>query len=657
VINLNDKVDKILKEKMNINSLFLNQKKAIDFINSGMNVFLIEKTGFGKSLIYQYLTLENGGLTIVFSPLKALMRDQMKAALKLGLRVAAINSDNFSYDNKVAIEKAANGEIDIIFISPERYEDVHWMNMIEKMDIKLFVIDEAHCVSVWGHDFRPAYRRIVEVFEKFENVPILALTATANKRVQKDIMKQLKKGEIIQGNLMRENLSLNVIKAENEREKMIYMYELIKRSPGTGIVYTGTIHNTVYYSKWLNFNGIRTLYYNSKLSAHDKLKVEKLLMENKIKCVVATNSLGMGLNKKDLRFIIHTQIPSSPTHYYQEIGRAGRDGKKSYIFLLHNYKDSRLQFSFINNSKPEPKFYKDVLEFIDSHDFISFYDIKNNIDLDNLKLYNILNDFIDLGAIERFTKNSDIFYKSFHRDNRLNLDFIEKLRDVKISELKSIIRYCSIDSCRMSYLINYLDGEEENICNICDNDKDIKYRINFNIEHEKLLNSFFNKNINIINLKSIDGSYTLTKGIRKSFEECKIFGMNYSDKYYKDSIKFLKNIKWIEEIDFIFYVPSNNYKNNILKNFVEKLSKGLKIEFCDDLKKIKKSNKLSYYKNLEEKKKQVHNSFLLENKEKFFGKNILIIDDFINTGITITEIINLFKKVEVNKIYTFFLSD
>ena len=227
----------------------------------------------------------------------------------------------------------------------------------------MIVIDEAHTISTWGHDFRPAFRRIINLVRLLPtSLPILATTATATKRVQLDIEEQIGgKLTTIRGNLARPNLHLQVIKVNSEDEKMIWLATNMNDLPGTGLIYTGTRIDTEVYSKWLQFVGINAIDYNAGFDAETRKDIENGFMDNKWKCVVSTNALGMGIDKSDIRFIIHTQIPSSPIHYYQEIGRAGRDGKPTRIILFFNENkdanngyavDYQLPLSFIEGARP-----------------------------------------------------------------------------------------------------------------------------------------------------------------------------------------------------------------------------------------------------------------------------------------------------------------
>jgi ATP-dependent DNA helicase RecQ len=304
--------EKKLKEIFGFDKFLDDQWKTIECIFRGERVLLIEKTGFGKSLCYQYPATQFKGTTIVFSPLIALMRDQVKFVESRNIPCATINSNLTDSENYTIMKNALAGKYKIIFISPERQENQDWMDAATKLNISMIVIDEVHCVSMWGHDFRPSYKRIINLVKLLPvNFPVLATTATATPRVESDI-KQLIGINIksIRGNLLRSNLHLRFVEVQSEDEKMIWLGENLPKLPGSGIIYTGTKVSTELYYRWFEFLNITCKNYNSGMDACARKDVENGLMNNDYKCVVSTNALGMGIDKPDIRFIIHTQIPS-----------------------------------------------------------------------------------------------------------------------------------------------------------------------------------------------------------------------------------------------------------------------------------------------------------------------------------------------------------
>lgn len=468
-----------LKRIFGIDHFYDEQWTAISRILSGERILMIERTGFGKSLCYQFPATQFSGITVIFSPLIALMRDQVKGLLRKGISAAYINSEQTNEENQDVIERALNGELKILYIAPERQEDERWIEATKQMNLSMVVIDEAHTISTWGHDFRPAFRRIINLVQLLPaKLPILATTATATKRVQADIEKQIG-GQLttIRGSLIRPNFILNVIKVKSEDEKMIWLAKNINSLPGTGLIYTGTRVDTETYSNWLKYNKIESIDYNAGLDAETRKTIEDGLMANRWKCIVSTNALGMGVDKPDIRFVIHTQIPASPVHYYQEIGRAGRDGKPTTIILFYNDSkfgedkvdtDKLLPLAFIDGARPSERKYKRVIEML-KEEPLSERDLVRKGNFKSNQVRTIKYDLIDQGII------NEVLYgkvKKFeYQYNAPNFDYsrFETLRLAKLKDLDSMIGYVNTSEPRMKYLCSFLDSDENISYSNCDN--------------------------------------------------------------------------------------------------------------------------------------------------------------------------------------------
>lgn len=468
-----------LKRIFGFDHFYDEQWRSIERILSGERILMIERTGFGKSLCYQFPATQFDGITVVFSPLIALMRDQVRSLCERGIPAAYINSEQSYEENQNSIQRALNGEIKILYIAPERQENEEWVEATRQLKLSMIVVDEAHTISTWGHDFRPSFRRIINLVQLLpQSLPVLATTATATKKVQYDIEQQIG-GRLttIRGNLIRPNFQLQVVKVQSEDEKMIWLAENLNSINGTGLIYTGTRIDTEVYANWLRFVGINATDYNAGFDADTRKSIEQGLMQNKWKCIVSTNALGMGIDKSDIRFVIHTQMPASPIHYYQEIGRAGRDGKPTRIILFYNEKkengndvatDSLLPLSFVEGSRPTTKKYQKVISLLQEEP-LSEREVLKKANLKTNQLRVIKADLIDQGIIKEVLYGKIKKYEYQYNAPALNTDSFEALRDAKLKDLHAMEEYIYTDMPRMKYLCSFLDSDETVEYSNCDN--------------------------------------------------------------------------------------------------------------------------------------------------------------------------------------------
>jgi ATP-dependent DNA helicase RecQ len=347
-----------------------------DLVDERARVLCVQRTGWGKSAVYFLATAllrERGaGPALIVSPLLALMRNQIAAAQQLGLRAHTVNSTNREAWAEVR-ELLEADAVDLLLISPERLDNPQFRTQMLPLfaeRVGLLVIDEAHCISDWGHDFRPDYRRLEEMIERLpEGVAVLCTTATANDRVVADVEEQLRSGvRTYRGRLARSSLRFEVVELPGRPDRLAWLATHLPQLPGSGIVYTLTRRDAELVAEWLTSRGIAAEAYSGEIDSDRRIEVEERLLGNDLKAVVATSALGMGYDKPDLGFVVHYQAPGSVISYYQQVGRAGRGIERAEVVLLRGAEDRRIQDFFIEQAFPRRAIVERVLEHLAAND-------------------------------------------------------------------------------------------------------------------------------------------------------------------------------------------------------------------------------------------------------------------------------------------------
>lgn len=545
-----DQLEKKLKTTFKLDSFHDDQWETIQRILKGERVLLIEKTGFGKSLCFQFPATVFTGTTIIFSPLIALMRDQVKKLNSLNISAKCINSEQTQEENSEIIEEAILRKIKILYIAPERLENKEFFAAISLMNLSMVVVDEAHCISVWGHDFRTAFRRIIKLVELLPTrMPVLATTATATKKTEEDISSQIGgKITVLRGNLMRMNFNLNVINVESEDEKLIWLGQNLDSLPGTGIIYSGTRLDTEIYSKWFEYLKLSTIGYHGGLDKDSRIEIEDGWMQNRWKCVNSTNALGMGMDKPDCRFIIHTQIPQSPIHYYQEIGRAGRDGKAATIILFYNPEDKKLPEAFIDGGRPAIKKYENAI-FQLSQSMLGERDLMKKCNMKQTPTRVIIADLLEQGIIFKNTNNK---YELKPNYPKLNSKSFEDLRNSKKIDLDKMIEYVDTKQSRMKYLCDYLGDSTQQIFSNCDNTGIKKITVNVSEEWKQKLQDFRENYFPILEV-----SPSTTKTVKAIEAEFKVSIPNGQEIQIFKNHKFISQVLNVNDVDSKIKLPKN----------------------------------------------------------------------------------------------------
>lgn len=641
-----DLLDRILKERFGFTTFRTGQKEAIELLLRSHKLLCIQKTGHGKSLLYQLPSCILEGMTLVISPLLALMRDQVfQLNQRFGIASGSMSSDQTVEEHRCTREVASQGGLKILFVSPEQIDHVDRAQFFLALPISLVVVDEAHCISMWGHDFRPSYRQILPFVKQLEEnrkeLRVLALTATADRRIEKDIQEQLCfRGETtasLREAMDKPSLQLFVVKIHSMQEKL-GVIEGILRENGAVLIYCATRENVELVAEYFARKGIELAAYHAGLDPQMKREIESAFLSDRYKGIVATNALGMGIDKPNIRILVHFDIPGSITAYYQEVGRAGRDGLSAKGILLYDPKDEKIQEYFIESSFLMQNDFEKVQSLTQP---LGLNAIKQETGLHPVKVALIMSILVEQAFFVKESVKGVQVYKKTHLLGSPDLQEQEIQRDVRYSELAKMRVYARGDiPCRMLYLRNMLGDEEDARCGSCDLCRRWTF-VSPTAEQVQEIETWLTQRPIPIparpkshleeGLSLIDGRLRSDRFIR--FMQ----GRQQEGCIDQQLIAWLKERLSMKSFEAIVVLPSNTWK--LREAYGEALGEALGIPcFTNilawrDLPKKRQGELLNY----EQRRFNVEGKMEVRDIPFFSKTNLLLFDDYIGSGSTMKE--------------------
>jgi ATP-dependent DNA helicase RecQ len=642
------------------------QYEAIEAVFTNKRSLVVQKTGWGKSIVYFISTKINRnrkkGVSIVISPLLVLIENQIEAAKKVGLVCEAIYSGNIDQHDEIIRNLKAN-KIDILFTTPESLFS-KLQDHMNDINLGMFIIDEAHCISDWGHDFRLDYRKIVEVLNelKDKDFPILATTATANNRVIEDLKSQIGPSLYVsKGSLYRDNLYIQLLDLKNKVNRYAWILKNIQGLKGTGIIYCLTTKDCDDLSSFLANNQVLAKPYHSALEEIDSSKNINLFVKNEIKVLVSTIKLGMGYDKPDVAFIIHYQVPKNIVSYYQQIGRAARNIKEGYTFMLKGGNDFDILNYFIDNAFPEKIEMELVLKQFEQQSWgksgLSTQAIAKNINLSFSKIKKALK-FLEFEHVLNRVKQTYFLTSNKFQYREKHYQDINNLRKLEIKELENLFE---TSECLNKVIIQSLDDATKISCGKCKN-----------CLKKEIVSSQIDERFKLIAEQHIADSYIPLKPREKRMYEgmalskygdepignlvskAKYGNTAFPEAIYVKAVKLLIPIVKKYNLQTITFVPSLN--NKLMDEFATNLSKRLGLRYMPLF--SKKSNvSQKSMTNYIWQKKNAQENYGINTSISVIGQHILLIDDIVDSGYTISSLGEKLLDAGARGVYPFALSD
>lgn len=656
-------------------------------VEQRQRVLLVQRTGWGKSAVYfiatKMLRDRGAGPTLLVSPLLALMRNQQEAARRMGIVAELINKSTTQAELAKIKRELEADEVDILLITPERFANQQFkQEVLPQADGRtgLLVIDEVHCISDWGHDFRPDYQRIPSVLGFMPaGLPILGSTATANERVVNDVSDQLGADLIpARGSLARPGLKLHALKIPSQSKRMVWLADVLLELPGTGIIYCLTIDDTERVAGQLRAKGIDAVAYSSRTDDERRPEVEQRLMDNDLKAVVATSALGMGIDKPDLAFVIHFQSPGSPIAYYQQVGRAGRALPESWGILLNGSEDEEIQDYFIDNAFPEPWQAEQVVKYLeersrmpgpDGRQYVTLYELMLEVNARQKPLEQLLKLLEIEGAVEK-EENRNRWMRSL-RAWDFDSERVESVTALRREEQQQMRDYISTSQCRMQLLCSYLDSTSDadmQPCGMCDNCTGQRFNIPEDSEllreAEDFILSFATEikppDRSRIPLESrLEPGRALTRWGGSGWGVLIRQGKQEDDRFDRRLVEAAADLienKWRPDPfpQWLAFVPSRRHPE-LVGTFARQLAEMLGIP-CEDV--IQKTRETEPQKSMQNTAQQYRNILeAFQVSSPVPAGPVLLVDDIVDSRWTLTVIGGLLRQAGSGPVYPFALAD
>lgn len=663
------------------------QWEAIDaLVNHRQKLLVVQRTGWGKSSVYFISTKifrDRGmGPTIIVSPLLALMRNQIESARRLGIVAKTMNSTNQN-DWQAVTQQIMNNQVDCLLISPERLANDNFIETVLQPiadRIALMVIDEAHCISDWGHDFRPDYRRIVNILRQLPaNTPVLGTTATANNRVVADIQTQLGDIQIHRGPLTRKSLALQTMLLPDQASRLAWLAQVIPTLPGTGIVYTLTVRDAEQVAEWLVANAIDAKAYHGSIE-HEGFEnsnayrqhLEELLLNNQLKVLVATTALGMGYDKPDLSFVIHYQAPGSIVAYYQQVGRAGRGIDHAVGMLMSGVEDQDIHEFFRDSAFPSEGQVSEILQVLEQSDGLSLRSIEEQTNLRHGQIEKVLK----LLGVENPAPVIKDGSRWFRTPVRYQMDHarIAHLTEQREQEWQEIQAYLYDAGCKMTFLRRALDDLDPMPCGKCSSclgqpvihapvDSVLAHRASAFLKHAEMViapkvqvaaNAFLEYGFrgNLPQELRAQQGRVLSRwgdaGWGRTIADNKHAG-RFSDALVEAMAEMVQQ-RWQPNPapQWVCCVPSRNHPELVV-DFTRRLAARLELPFVDAVSKVKDNQPQKGQQNRFHQCRNLDGAFTVI--QCYQGQPVLLVDDIVDSGWTLTVIAALLQQAGSGMVY------